>query len=218
MKRLEVFLHIAGWRGRIIGMLLGGVAVLGLAPFHIWPLTLICLAVLLARLNKACADKTPLKTGFSVGFWFGFGYFLVGTVWIGSAFIARGPAFIPAMPPMVLGLAALLAFFWGISGAMFTQLNLKGGMSILAFAALFSAAMWEDLICRFRLQSRTAALSTVSTFPVAGAMATTSKGCRDSRRDCLSRRPVSSELAMFTSTDYYLKCNKYLCATRSVQL
>lgn len=129
-----------GWSGRFIGLLLGALAVLGQAPLHFWPVTLICLAVLLARLKWAAGAERRIRAGFSAGFWFAFGYFMAGTYWIGSAFIARGPEFIPIMPPMILGLGCILAFFWGAAGATFTALRLKGFASLLAFVSFFFLA------------------------------------------------------------------------------
>ena len=140
MTAPEVLLRTTGWRGRFIGMGLGALAVLGQAPLHFWPLTLLCLALLLARLNWASGAERRGRAGFSAAFWFAFGYFMAGTYWIGSAFIARGPEFIPAMPPMILGLGVLLAFFWGLAGAGFAKLRPKGAVSLLAFMSFFFLA------------------------------------------------------------------------------
>lgn len=140
-----ILLQTAGWRGRFMGMGLGAVAVLGQAPFHMWPLALLSLALLLARL-KTVSDKGPsdkdgrVRAGFSAAFWHGLGYFLAGTYWIGSAFIARGPEFIPIMPPMVLALGGLLAFFWGGAGAIFVKIRPSGLVVLPAFFSTFFLA------------------------------------------------------------------------------
>ena len=133
-------LHIGGWRGRFTGLALGALAVLGLAPFHIWPLMMISLAFLLARLVLAGQETRPIKAGFSVGFWHALGYFLAGTYWIGSAFIARGPEFIPIMPPMILALGTLLAFFWGLAGAIFARFRPQSMVALPLFFSLFFLA------------------------------------------------------------------------------
>ena len=133
-------LKTTGWSGRFISMALGAVAVLGQAPFHFWPITLICLAVLLARLNSVAGERKPAKVGFGAAFWFAFGYFMAGTYWIGSAFIARGPEFIPVMPPMIIGLGVLLSLFWGSAGAIFAKLRPVGVNALIVFTALFFLA------------------------------------------------------------------------------
>ncbi len=128
---------LSGWRGRGLDVLIGGLAVLGHAPFHIWPITLIALAFLMNRLDAARAVRS---SGFSRGFWFALGYFLFGTFWIGSAFIVRGPEFIPVMPPMILGLAALLSLFWGLAGWAYIRLSGKHPVRWLALAGLLMMA------------------------------------------------------------------------------
>ena len=133
-------LRITGWRGRFTGLALGAVAVLGLAPFHIWPLMMVSLAFLLARLILAGEEERATKAGVSVAFWHALGYFLAGTYWIGSAFIARGPEFIPIMPPMILALGALLAFFWGLAGGLFARLRPQGIIALPLFFSLFFLA------------------------------------------------------------------------------
>ena len=133
-------LKTTGWGGRLMGMVIGAVAVLGHAPFHWWPLTLISLALLLARLQFAAKESRHIRAGFSASFWYAFGYFLAGTYWIGSAFIARGPEFIPIMPPMILGLGALLAFFWGLAGAVYVKIRPEGLAVLPAFFSLFFLA------------------------------------------------------------------------------
>ena len=133
-------LRITGWRGRFTGLALGAVAVLGLAPFHIWPLMMVSLAFLLARLILAGEEERATKAGVSVAFWHALGYFLAGTYWIGSAFIARGPEFIPIMPPMILALGALLAFFWGLAGGLFARLRPQGIIAMPLFFSLFFLA------------------------------------------------------------------------------
>lgn len=142
----EFVLKTTGWKGRFIGMGIGAVAVLGQAPLHLWPLALLSLTLLLARL-RTVSDKGSthkggrvVRAGFSVAFWHGLGYFLAGTYWIGSAFIARGPEFIPIMPPMVLALGALLAFFWGVAGAAFVKIRPIGFVALPAFFSLFFLA------------------------------------------------------------------------------
>ncbi len=135
-------LRTTGLQGRFISAGLGGLAVLGQAPFHLWIITLISLALLLARLKWATQNAPSRKAGFSAAFWWALGYFLVGTSWIGAAFIARGPEFIPAMPPMILLLGSALAFFWGLAGAAFVWMHRKTGVNNGLVAPSFISLFW----------------------------------------------------------------------------
>ncbi len=135
-----LILRTDGWAGRGVGLLLGALAVLGHAPFHFWPITLISLACLFGRLQWAAEAQRPGRRGFSAGMWWALGYFAAGTFWVGSAFVERGPEFIPIMPFMVAGLALLLAVFWGLAGAFLARAKLSGFLAVLAFAAAFILA------------------------------------------------------------------------------
>ena len=135
-----LLLRTSGWSGRAVGLVVGAFAVLGQAPFHFWPVTLLSLAVLFARLQWASEMDRPGRAGFGTAFWWALGYFAAGVFWIGSAFIERGPEFIPLMPFMVAGLAMLLASIWGVAGIFVARLGGGGLTAVLGFAAVFSVA------------------------------------------------------------------------------
>ena len=133
-------LRTDGWAGRGIGLALGALAILGQAPFHFWPIPLASLAVLFMRLNQSARAEKPAKAGFSTAFWWSLGYFAASTYWTGSAFIERGPEFIPIMPFMVGGFALLLAAFWGAAGAVFARSKAVGLWAVIGFTASFLLA------------------------------------------------------------------------------
>lgn len=126
--------------GQLYCFALGVIAVLGQAPFHLWFITIVCLACLVARLKLARKRDKPNILGFSDSFCFAFGYFISGTYWIGSAFIARGAEFIPIMPFMVIALSLILAFFWGLAGVLFCRIQKNYLVDYLAFVSLFFLA------------------------------------------------------------------------------
>ena len=64
MRAPDWLLRTTGWQGRFISAALGGLAVLGQAPTHLWIITLISLALLLARLKWAAQYAPLLKAGF----------------------------------------------------------------------------------------------------------------------------------------------------------
>ncbi|RKQ69495.1 apolipoprotein N-acyltransferase [Litorimonas taeanensis] len=138
LRSPSILLKSDGWAGRGIGFLLGGLCVLGQAPLHFWPLSLIGLAFLFLRLEKTSSSIAPRRAGFHSAFWFALGYFGVGVFWVGEAFIARGAAFIPVMPPMILGLAAILALFWAFAGLLFAGSRLKPIWSQIVFVTIFT--------------------------------------------------------------------------------
>ncbi len=92
------------------------------------------------RLDIARLGPKPLRRGFWCGFAFALGYFIAGLYWIGSAFIARGPEFVPFMPFAIFGLCAGLALFWAVGGLVYVRLCGAKGISIWSagiFASIF---------------------------------------------------------------------------------
>ena len=130
-----------GGKGFLLNVLLGGFAVLGHAPFYIWPVTILCLALLMIRLDGATTLERPKKAAFWTGLAFGLGYFLFGLYWIGSAFVARGGAFVPIMPFAVLLLCAGLAVFWGLAGLAYIRVVRAAPHSALR-AIVFVCVFW----------------------------------------------------------------------------
>ncbi|WP_298914818.1 apolipoprotein N-acyltransferase [uncultured Algimonas sp.] len=131
-----------GWGPRLLVPLAGALAALGFAPFHIWGVTLLALAVLFVRLIGLSGWERPGRAGFRTGLLFGLGWFSASCFWIASAFIERGPEFIPMIPPLVGGLAVLLSLFWGAAAAVTAKVAATGyrGWAATAFVAAFTLA------------------------------------------------------------------------------
>ena len=55
---------------------------------------------------------------FSIGFAFGWGYFIVAFHWLGMAFFLEGGWLLRAHAVAILALAALIALFWGLASAL----------------------------------------------------------------------------------------------------
>lgn len=76
----------SGWTA----LLLGALSAVGFAPLHLWPVTLLCFAMLIAMLDRACAGpragQTVGRRAFLLGWAFGVGHFTVGLNWIAHAF------------------------------------------------------------------------------------------------------------------------------------
>jgi apolipoprotein N-acyltransferase len=113
--------------------LLGAAAVLGFAPFQLFPLPILALAAL-AWLWR---DASPRRAA-SLGFAFGAGLFLAGVSWVYVSMHVFG-----GMPPLLAGLAAflfccLLALFPALAGFLFARLRCRR----LLPDALLAAAAW----------------------------------------------------------------------------
>ena len=130
-----------GFPGFLLSFVFGSISVLGHAPFYFWPITILCIALLMLRLDGAAEARRPVRAGFWQGFGFGLGYFAFGLYWIGSAFIARGPAFVPYMPFAIFALSAGLALFWGGAGALYVKLTKRGRTSSLR-AVIFATLLF----------------------------------------------------------------------------
>jgi len=109
-------------RGRLFEVLLGMIGALGFAPFYLAPLTLLVLALIGLRLYHLQMQGRGFKSGFKTGWCFGFGLFLAGLYWIGSAFAMRPGGYIYLAVPMVGSLIAFLALFWGVAAGLVLRL------------------------------------------------------------------------------------------------
>ena len=118
--------------------LLGAASVLGFAPFYLFPVPLITLA-LLAWLWQGAAPRTAAMQGFA----FGAGCFLAGVSWVYVSMHVFG-----GMPPLLAGLAAflfccLLAMFPALAGFSFARLR-SGRLwaDALLFASVWTLTEW----------------------------------------------------------------------------
>ena len=88
-----------GWRRALAAFLAGAVAVLAQAPFDFFAAGFVAFPVLVWLLDGASAEARRSAVGaaccrrFAVGWWFGFGYFVAGLWWIGSALLVDADSF-----------------------------------------------------------------------------------------------------------------------------
>ena len=98
----------------LLSLLAGAAAVAGFAPFELWPLPVLSLAVLFGQLSRTAS----VRTGFLTGFAWGLGFFLTGVSWVFISLWVYG-----GMPAWLAGLAtflfcAFLALFPAAVGAL----------------------------------------------------------------------------------------------------
>ncbi|RKQ96808.1 apolipoprotein N-acyltransferase [Maricaulis maris] len=132
----------SGWRPRIALFVAGLFSALAVAPLHIVPALMIGLWVLFAALDGSRRFDRPLRSAFLRGFLFGFGYFIAGMAWIVYAFLTRGNGVEFLAPVGLIGLAALMAVFWGLGAVIHCALAPRSVWRVLVFAAALAFAEW----------------------------------------------------------------------------
>lgn len=133
----------SGWRRLLIAFLAGAASTLALAPVNFWPAMFVTFPPLVWLLDGVKATRwRGVWTTFAIGWWFGFGYFLAGLYWIGSAFLVDAKTFGWLLPFAVTALPAGMAVYAGAGFVAARCLWTPDPYRILTFAAALSAAEW----------------------------------------------------------------------------
>lgn len=135
---------LEGWRRAGLAFAAGLVATFALAPYDLPFVGFLSFPVLVWLLDGAAADPgrgvlRRLAPAFRIGWCFGFGYFLGGLWWLGSAILVDAGEFWWALPFAVVGLPAVLAIYHGLAAALARALWSEGAVRILALAFAFAA-------------------------------------------------------------------------------
>lgn len=133
----------SGWRRRLYAFAAGALATLALAPLHFAPAMFMAMPVLVWLADSAATEpvRNPagrFMRGFSVGWFAGFGYFLAGLWWIGSALLVEAEQFAWALPLAVIALPGGLAVFWGAGMGLALLVWREGAPRIFLFAAFLA--------------------------------------------------------------------------------
>jgi apolipoprotein N-acyltransferase len=132
-----------GWRRMLIAFLAGAASTLALAPINFWPVMFFTFPPLVWLLDGVGARRWDgIGAAFTIGWWFGFGYFLSGLYWIGSAFLVDAKTFGWMLPFAITLLPAGLAVFIGVGFAAARLLWTPGRLRVLTLAATLSSAEW----------------------------------------------------------------------------
>jgi apolipoprotein N-acyltransferase len=140
---------LSGWRRLAVSFAAGGLSVLAMAPFFLWPVLFFTLPVLVWLIDGAQGQgetksfwRRPAVRAATAGWWFGFGYFFFGLFWIGEAFLVQAEQFAWLLPVAITGLPAYLAFFFAF-GAGAARLVWPAGLArILVLAIALALAEW----------------------------------------------------------------------------
>ncbi|HLJ70687.1 MAG TPA: apolipoprotein N-acyltransferase [Roseiarcus sp.] len=138
-----------GWRRRLIGLAAGAAGALALAPVDFWPAMLAPLMIAVWLLDGSADSNADgatflpsLRAAFTVGWWWGFGYFVADLWWLGSAFLVDADQFAWALPLGVVALPAGLAFFPALGFALAKALWSPGPARIFALALGLTVSEW----------------------------------------------------------------------------
>ena len=136
MSRIPADLWDRGWVRILLALLAGIAAALVHPPFGVIPglLAYPALMILTERSRR-------LRGGFAMGWWFGFGYFLLGCWWVAEAFFVN-PAQAWMAPIAVCLLPAGIGLFVGLGTLAYRALKPVGPWRFLGFALAFSGMEW----------------------------------------------------------------------------
>lgn len=96
----------SAWLAPVLALVLGAVSVFGFAPFYLFPLPILALALLIRLLH----GRAP-RQAFGLGYAFGLGWFLAGVSWVYVSMHAIGGMPAPIATLAVVLFAAYLALF-----------------------------------------------------------------------------------------------------------
>ena len=134
-----------GWRRFLLLLLAGAIAGLSVPPLFVVPALFVSFPVLVWALDGAEPGRSWRRLfgpAFSIGFAFGWGYFTVAFHWLGAAFLVDGGIMLVVMPFAILALAALIALFWGVAGALAHLFWSHGPWRIVTLATFLTMAEW----------------------------------------------------------------------------
>ncbi|MEP3277559.1 MAG: apolipoprotein N-acyltransferase [Stappiaceae bacterium] len=134
-----------GWQRLFFAFFFGALSALSQAPYNFFPVLWFTFPSLVWLLDSTGIGRDEQKKGavtsaFSVGWSFGFGYFLAGLWWIGAAFFVDADEFGWMAPIAVLAMPAGLALFWGIALALARLFWREDWRRILLLAIALSTA------------------------------------------------------------------------------
>ncbi|MCC2110737.1 MAG: apolipoprotein N-acyltransferase [Hyphomicrobiales bacterium] len=134
-----------GWRRAAVAALAGALSALAFPPFDFFPVLWLTMPVFVWLLDGAIDEGgrfSAYRPAFAVGWSFGFGYFLAGMWWVGSAFLVEAETFGILLPFAVVLLPAGLALFWGLAALAARFMWPGNWFRILSLALALAVAEW----------------------------------------------------------------------------
>ncbi len=139
---------LSGWRRALVAALAGGLAAAALPPFNYVPLLLLSFTILVWLIDGTSTDETPgggaakVKSAAWIGWWFCFGYFLIGLYWIGFAFLVEADANAWMIPFVIILFPAGLALFGAATTGLARVFWRTGPTRIVSLGLSWVALEW----------------------------------------------------------------------------
>jgi apolipoprotein N-acyltransferase len=132
-----------GWRRVLVAFLAGAASTLALAPVDFWPAPFLTFPILIWLVDGSAAGRAGgALAAAGAGWWFGFGYFVVGLYWVGNALLVDAKTFGWLLPFAVIALPAGLALFTAFGVALARLMWGRGPSRVLALAVGLTVAEW----------------------------------------------------------------------------
>jgi len=125
--------NLRKWRRRGVSFGAGLLAALSLAPFYALPLLAVGFSLFILLLDGAAKGEKPIRTAASIGWGFGFGYFLLGIYWMAFSFFVQADAFAWMAPFAVTGMPAFLGLFSAGAATLSMAFWLPGWRRVVVF-------------------------------------------------------------------------------------
>lgn len=120
----------------LVAGLLGALQAFGLAPYSLWPVALVALALWVRLLEgRSVREAALLSYAFGIGFW------LHGASWLRVSMIDFGGVSVPLAVGLLVFVALVMALFFALIGAIWAALP-WGGRGWLALPLLWVVAEW----------------------------------------------------------------------------
>jgi apolipoprotein N-acyltransferase len=135
MKKTDLHAFVATW---VLPASLGGVTVFGFAPYYLFPIPVLALALFYRTLSGLAP-----RQAFQRGFVFGLGWFVAGVSWVYVSMHDVGEMSLPLAALATLLFASALAVFPGLACGLSARLRVSDTWhSLLWFPALWALAEW----------------------------------------------------------------------------
>ena len=135
-----------GWRRAALCIVLGAASALAMEPFSLLPVLFVTIPMLVWVCDgvdlQAGSRAGAFRSGFAVGLCFGFGYFLAGLFWVGSAFFVDANAHAWMVGPVLFFFPLLLAVFWAAGCGLAAAFWSPGAGRLLVLASALATTEW----------------------------------------------------------------------------